>query len=122
MSMIYINHHELFCIAPSEPIGLREITEQATTTSVYIEWDESPPTTCDGVTWYELSYTMDKTCTFNVTNITTNNTHYKLTKLMEDATYYMTLVAVNAVGKSQSVELDNESEQVAYALLILVCS
>ena len=83
---------------------------------------ESPPTTCDGVTWYELSYTMDKTCTFNVTNITTNNTHYKLTKLMEDATYYITLVAVNAVGKSQSVELDNESEQVAYALLILVCS
>ena len=88
------------------------MTEIATITSVYIEWDESPPTTCDGVTWYELSYTMDKTC--NVTNITTNNTHYKLTGLVEDATYYIKLVAVNTVGKSQSVELalnDNESEQ-----------
>ena len=79
------------------------MTEQATTTSVYIEWDESPPTTCDGVTWYELSYTMDKNFISNVTNITTNNTHYNLTGLVEDATYYITLVAVNAVGKSQSV-------------------
>ena len=122
MSMICINHHELFCVAPDNPTGLREMTEQATTTSVYIGWDESPPTTCDGVTWYELSYTMDKTFTCSVTNITTNNTHYNLTELVEDATYYITLVAMNAVGKSQSVELvlnDNESEQVEYALFIL---
>ena len=48
-----------YTLAPDDPTGLREITEQASTTSVYIEWDESPPTTCDGVTWYELSYTMD---------------------------------------------------------------
>ena len=97
------------------------MTEQVTTTSVYFEWDESPPTTCDGVTWYEFSYTMDKTCTFNVTIITTNNTHYKLTGLVEDASYCITLVALNAFGKSQSVELvlnDNESEQVDYALFI----
>ena len=117
--------YTLFCVAPDEPIGLREITEQARTTSVYIEWDESPPTTCDGVTWYELSYTMDKTCTCSVTNITTNNTHYNLTELMEDATYYMTLVAVNAFRKSQSVKLvlnDNESEQVDYALFSLFIS
>ena len=85
---------------------MREKTEQATTTSLYIEWDESPPTTCDGVTWYEFSYTMDKTYTSNVTNITTNNTHYKLTELVEDATYYITLVAVNAVGQSQSVHVE----------------
>ena len=81
------------------------MTEQATTTSVYIEWDESPPTTCDGVTWYELSYTMDKTCTCSVTNITTNNTHYNLRGFVEDATYYITLVALNAAGKSNFVEL-----------------
>ena len=91
-------------IAPDKPTEFREITEQATATSVYIEWDESPPTTCDGVTWYELSYTMDKTFTLNVTNITTNNTHYNLTGLVEDATYYITLVAVNAVKKSKFVE------------------
>ena len=83
---------------------MREITEQATTISVYIEWDESPLTTCDGVTWYELSYTMDKTFTSNVTNITTSKTHYNLTQLVEDATYYIKLVAVNAVGKSKFVE------------------
>ena len=77
--------------------------EKATTTSVYIEWDVLPPTTCDGVTWYELSYTMDKNFTLNVTNITTNNTHYNLTGLVEDATYYISLVTVNAVGKSNSV-------------------
>ena len=109
--------YTLFCVAPDGPTGL--ITEQATTTtSVYIEWDESPPTTCDGVTWYELSYTVDKTCTCSVTNIKTNNTHLNLRELVEDATYYITLVAVNAIGKSQSVELalnDNESEQVDYA-------
>ena len=94
-------------IVPDDPTGLREIAEQATTTSVYIKWDESPPTTCDGITWYELSYTMDKNFSLNVTNITANNTHYNLTGLVEDATYYITLVAVNAVGKSQSVILFN---------------
>ena len=41
-----------------------------------------------------------------MTNITTNNTHYKLTELVEDATYYITLVAMNAVGKSQSVYVE----------------
>ena len=46
---------------------------------------------------------MDKNFTLNVTNITANNTHYNLTGLVEDATYYIKLVAVNAVGKSQSV-------------------
>ena len=64
---------------------------------------------------------MDKTCTCSVTEITTNNTHYKLTELVEDATYYITLVAVNAVGKSQSVELvlnDNKSEQVDYIYIL----
>ena len=66
---------------------------------------------------------MDKIFTFNVTNITTNNTHFKLTELVEDATYYITLVAVNAVGKSHSVTIelvlnDNESEQVDYAFFI----
>ena len=60
-------------------------------------------------------------------NIKTNNTHFNLTGLVEDATYYITLVAVNAIGKSQSVELvlnDNESEQmqVDYALFILFIS
>ena len=98
MTCTYIIYNTL---APDKPTGLREITEKATT-SVYIEWDESPPTTCDGVTWYELSYTMDKTCTCNVTSITTNNTRYNLTGLVEDDTYYITLVAVNAVGKSKS--------------------
>ena len=87
-------------IAPDDPTGMRGITEKASTTSVYIEWDESPPTTCDRVTWYELSYTMDKTCTCSVTNITTNNTRYNLTELLEYTTLYITLVAVNAVGKS----------------------
>ena len=97
-------------LAPDKPTGLREITEQATTTSVYSEWDESPPTTCDGVTWYEFSYTMDKTFTCSVTNITTNSTHYNLTE-KKDATYYITLVAVNAVGKSKfAVHVLNESE------------
>ena len=43
---------------------------------------------------------MDKTCTCSVTNITTNNTHYNLTELEEYTTLYITLVAVNAVGKS----------------------
>ena len=100
--MVCIHLHTL---APDKPTGLREITEQANTTSVYIEWDESPPTTCDGVTWYELSYTMNKN--FSVTNITTNNTHYNLTGLVEDAIYCITLVAVNAVGKSHSVILFN---------------
>ena len=63
---------------------------------------------------------MDKTYTSNVTNITTNNTHLNLTVFVEDATYYITLVAVNAVGKSQSVEFalnDNESEHVDYAYI-----
>ena len=121
--IIYI--HNFLIIAPDKPTGLREITEQTTTTSVNIEWDESPPTTCDGVTWYELSYTMDKTCTCSVTNITTNNTHYNLTELVEDATYYITLVAVNAVGKSNFVEVavyaldDHKSEQDNPALYIL---
>ena len=115
LNSILIIPYTLFCVAPDKPTGLREMTEQATATSVYIEWDRSPPTTCDGVTWYELSYTMDKTFTVNVTNITTNNTHYNLKVFVEDATYYITLVAVNAVGKSQSVELvlnDNRSEKV----------
>ena len=100
---IYV--HTYIALAPDKPTGLREITEQATTTSVYIEWDESPPTTCDGVTWYELSYTMDKTCTYSVTNITTNNTRYNLTVFVEDATYYIKFVAVNAVGKSDFAEV-----------------
>ena len=68
---------------------------------------------------------MDKNCTCSVTNITTNNTHYNLTGLVEDATYYITLVAMNAVGKSLSVELvlnGNKSEQVDYALYILIIS
>ena len=105
---IYVYVYLLYSIiAPEGPTGLREMTEQATITSVYIKWDESPPTTCDGVTWYELSYTMDKNFISNVTNITTNNTHYNVTGLVEDATYYITLVAVNAVGKSQSVILFN---------------
>ena len=107
-----------FCVAPDKPTELRGMTEQATTTSV-IEWYESPPTTCDGVTWYELSYTMGKTS--SVTTITINNTHFNLRELVEDATYYITLVAVNAVGKSQSVELAlnaNESEHVDYALFM----
>ena len=106
LNSILIIPYTLFCVAPDKPIGLREMTEQATATSVNIEWDESPPTTCDGVTWYELSYTMDKTFTVNVTNITTNNTHYNLKVFVEDATYYITLVAVNAVGKSQSVTIE----------------
>ena len=46
---------------------------------------------------------MDKNFTLNVTNITTNNTHYNLTGFVEDATYYISLVTVNAVGKSDSV-------------------
>ena len=79
---------------------MRGITEKPSTTSAYIEWDESPPTTCDGVTWYKLSYTMDKNFISNVTNITTNKTHYNLTELVEYTTLYITLVAVNAVGKS----------------------
>ena len=113
-----INLNLYITLGPDDPTGLREITEQATTTSVYIEWDESPPTTCDGVTWYKLSYTMDKTC--SVTNITTNNTRYNLTELVEDATYYITLVAINAAGKSNFVEVavyalnENESEQVEH--------
>ena len=56
---------------------------------------------------------MDKTFTCSVTNITTNNTHYNLTGVVKDATYYITLVAVNAVGKSKSaahVLNDHESE------------
>ena len=57
---------------------------------------------------------MDKTYTSNVTNITTNNTHYNLTGLVEDATYYITLVAVNAVGKSQSVKLFNNEKHGTY--------
>ena len=68
---------------------------------------------------------MDKTFTCSVTNITTNNTHYNLTELVEDATYYITLVAVNAVGKSQSVELalnDNKSEKVDYIYISLFIS
>ena len=70
---------------------------------------------------------MDKTFTCSVTKITTYNTHYKLTELVEDATYYIKLVAVNAVGKSHSVTIelvlnDNESEQVDYALYILFIS
>ena len=70
---------------------------------------------------------MDKTFTCNVTNITTNNTHYKLKKIVEDATYYITLVAKNAVGKSHSVMIelalnDNESEQVDINYIILFCS
>ena len=85
---------------PDDPTGLRGIIEKASTTSVYIKWDQSPPTTCDGVTWYKLSYTMDKNFTINVTNITTNNTHYNLTELVEYTALYITLVAVNAVGKS----------------------
>ena len=48
---------------------------------------------------------MDKTCTCSVTNITTNNTHYNLRGFVEDATYYITLVALNAAGKSNFVEL-----------------
>ena len=97
-------------LAPDKPTGLREIAEQATTTSVYIKWNESLPTTCDGVTWYELSFTFDKNFTLNVANITTNNTHYNLT---EDATYCITLVAVNAIGKSQSVILFNDEKHTA---------
>ena len=49
---------------------------------------------------------MDKTFICNVTNIKTNNTHYKLKKIVEDATYYITLVAKNAVGKSHSVMIE----------------
>ena len=69
---------------------------------------------------------MDKTFTVNVTNITTNKTHYNLTELVEDATYYITLVAVNAVGKSQSVTIElvlnnNESEQVDYSYIYIIC-
>ena len=96
------------------------MTEQATT-SVYIEWDKSPPTTCDGVTWYELSYTMDKTFTLNVTNITTNNTHYNLTGIVEDATYYITLVAWNAVGKSghaNTTITDKSKQEYTYLYII----
>ena len=65
---------------------------------------------------------MDKTFTYNVTNITTNKTHYNLTELVEDASYYIKLVAVNVVGKSQSVELvlnDNESEQLTMHYLFV---
>ena len=87
-------------------------------TAVYIEWNESPPTTCDGVTWYELSYTMDKTCPCNVTNITTNNTHYKLTGLVKDATYNITLVTVNAVGKFDFVEVLNSDPDGNYENII----
>ena len=109
MTCTYIIYNTL---APDKLTGLREITEKATaTTSVYIEWDKSPPTTCDGVTWYELSYTMDKN--FSVTNITTNNTRYNLTGLVKDDTYYIKLEVVNAVGKSKSavhVLNDHESE------------
>ena len=68
---------------------------------------------------------MDKTFTCSVTYITTSNTHYNLTELVEDATYYITLVAVNAVGKSQSVELalnDNKSEKVDYIYISLFIS
>ena len=57
-----------------------------------------------------------------MTNIT-NNTHYNLTGLVEDATYCIKLVAVNAVGKSNSVEpalSDNESEQLT--MHYLLCS
>ena len=54
---------------------------------------------------------MDKT--FSVTNITTNNTRFNLTGLMEDATYCITLVAVNAVGKSDSVMLFNGEKHTA---------
>ena len=43
---------------------------------------------------------MDKTGTCSVTNITTNKTHYNLTEFVEYTTLYITLVAVNAVGKS----------------------
>ena len=56
---------------------------------------------------------MDKNFTFNMTNITTNNTHYNLTGLVEDATYYISLVAVNAVGKSDSVILFNGEKHTA---------
>ena len=61
---------------------------------------------------------MDKTC--NVTNITTNYTHYNLTRLVEVVTYYITLVAVNAVGKSDFVELtsaNRESEYILYSYI-----
>ena len=47
---------------------------------------------------------MNKNFTLNVANITTNNTHYNF--FVDGATYYITLVAVNAVGKSQSVHLE----------------
>ena len=122
MSILNLSHEltllTFIHIAQDDPTGLRVITEKATTTSVYIEWDESPPTTCDGVTWYELSYTMDKTCTCSVTNITTNKTHYNLTELLEYTILYITLVAVNAVGKSDFVELtsaNRESEYILYS-------
>ena len=43
---------------------------------------------------------MDKNFISNVTNITTNKTHYNLTELVEYTALYIKLVAVNAVGKS----------------------
>ena len=63
---------------------------------------------------------MDKTCTCSVTNITTNNTHYNLTGLVEDATYYITLVAVNAVGKSDFVELTSANRESEYITVYII--
>ena len=54
---------------------------------------------------------MDKNFMSNVTNITTNKTHYNLTELVEYTTLYITLVAVNAVGKSDFVELTSANRE-----------
>ena len=66
---------------------------------------------------------MDKNFTSNVTNITTNNTHYNLTELVEDATYYIILVAVNAVGKSghaNTTITDKSKHEYMYLCIISV--
>ena len=115
MSILNLSHEltllTFIHIAPDDPTGLSGKIEKASTTSVYIEWNKSPPTTCDGVTWYELSYTKDKNFMSNVTNITTNKTHYNLTELVEYTALYITLVAVNAVGKSAGNATTTITEQ-----------
>ena len=73
-----------------------------------VELNWLPPVNPNGVIMsYEIEYTTNITLTtISGTVLTQNNlTHYNLTGLVEDATYYITLAAVNAVGKSQSVHV-----------------